>query len=173
MTCEYTVSVLAPDGHTFARYRYTVTYITPATHSSRLTGIKVSGKTIHGFDPSWLSYDVSVVNVNKWTVAPQCDKTLGVTVVTSKDGRTATITVTSADGLVKTVYTVHAHGVASDGGAGADDTGVTVDVGAAPVLAETGSDVRSPVTAMLVAFLTGVGAVCWVVAPVAGMRLGR
>lgn len=27
------------------------------------------------------------------------------------------------------------------------------------VLAETGSDVRSPVTAMLVAFLTGVGAV--------------
>ncbi|BAR05066.1 hypothetical protein HMPREF0620_1105 [Parascardovia denticolens DSM 10105 = JCM 12538] len=64
---------------------------------------------------------------------PQCDKTLGVTVVTSKDGRTATITVTSADGLVKTVYTVHAHGVASDGGAGADDTGVTVDVGAAPV----------------------------------------
>lgn len=82
-----------------------------------------------------------------------------MTVVTSKDGRTATITVTSADGLVKTVYTVHAHGVASDGGAGADDTGVTVDVGAAPVLAETGSDVRSPVTAMLVAFLTGVGAV--------------
>ncbi|WP_223293614.1 hypothetical protein [Parascardovia denticolens] len=56
-----------------------------------------------------------------------------MTVVTSKDGRTATITVTSADGLVKTVYTVHAHGVASDGGAGADDTGVTVDVGAAPV----------------------------------------
>ena len=70
MTYEYTVSVLAPDGHTFARYRYTVTYITPATHSSRLTGIKVSGKTIHGFDPSWLSYDVNVVNVNKWTVAP-------------------------------------------------------------------------------------------------------
>lgn len=77
-----------------------------------------------------------------------------MTVVTSKDGRTATITVTSADELVKTVYTVHAHGAASDGGAGADDMGVTVDVGAAPVLAETGSDVRSPVTAMLVAFLT-------------------
>lgn len=64
------MSVLAPDGHTFARHCYTVTYITPATHSSRLTGIKVNGKTIHGFDPSWLSYDVSVVNVNKWTVVP-------------------------------------------------------------------------------------------------------
>ena len=125
MTCEYTVSVLAPDGHTFARYRYTVTYITPATHSSRLTGIKVSGKPISGFDPARLSYDVSVADVNRWTIVPQYDRTLGVTV---------------------------------------DDE---------PMLAETGSDVRGPVTAMLVAFLTGVGAVCWVVAPVAGMRLGR
>lgn len=156
MTYEYTVSVLAPDGHTFARHRYTVTYITPATHSAQLTGIKVNGKTISGFDPAKLSYDVNVADVNRWTVVPQYDRTLGVTVTTSKDGRTATITVTSADGLVKTVYTVHAHGPASDGGAGADGTGVNVDEEASPVLAETGSDVRGPVAAMLAAFVAGV-----------------
>lgn len=159
MTYEYTVSVLAPDGRTFARHHYTVTYITPATHSARLTGIKVNGKPISGFDPARLSYDVSVADVNRWTIVPQYDRTLGVTVVTSKDGRTATITVASADGLVKTVYTVHAHGPAvapaAEGEGEADGTGVTVDD--EPVLAETGSDVHRPVTAMLAAFMMGMG----------------
>ena len=173
MTYEYTVSVLAPDGHTFARHRYTVTYITPATHSARLTGIKVNGKTIPGFDPARLSYDVNVADVNRWTIVPQYDRTLGVTVVTSKDGRTATITVTSADGLVKTVYTVHAHGPASDGGAGADGTGVTVDVGR--LLCSPRQAVTCVVLwrlCWLLSWLAWQG-FCLAAAPVAGMQLNR
>lgn len=107
MTYEYTVSVLAPDGHTFRQHVFRVTFLSEPTHTAVLTGITVNGRDISGFTPEKHEYTVSVPNTSKWTIIPQYDKTLGVTVTLSKDGRTATITVVSADGLVKTVYRVH------------------------------------------------------------------
>ena len=106
MTYTYTVNVLAPDGATFARHTYTVTYITAATHKAQLTGILVDGTAVNGFDPAKHEYAASVNDPDEWMVSPQYDKASGMTVSTEKKGADATITVTSGDGLVKTTYSL-------------------------------------------------------------------
>ena len=105
MTWRYLVTVSAPDGLT-ATHAYTVVYITPATHTALLTGIKINGTNIPGFNPRVRSYQVGVPDPDDWTILPVFDKTDGMSVVVDKRGARAAITVTSADGLVETVYTV-------------------------------------------------------------------
>ena len=126
MTWRYLVTVTAPDGLT-ATHAYTVTYITPATHTALLTGIKINGTNIPGFNPRVHSYQAYVPDPDDWTILPIFDKTDGMSVVVDKRGARATITVTSADGLVKTVYTVSVRE-----SAGLAETGVS-QAGAATV----------------------------------------
>lgn len=106
MTYRYTVSVLAPDQVTYREHVITVTYLTAATHKAGLTGLKVNGEAVAGFDPNKLEYEVAVPNPDQWTVTPEFDKDSGMSVSTHKDGRTATITTLSADGLTTVVYKV-------------------------------------------------------------------
>ena len=105
MTWRYLVTVSAPDGLT-ATHAYTVVYITPATHTALLTGIKINGTNIPGFNPRVRSYQAYVPDPDDWTILPVFDKTDGMSVVVDKRGARAAITVTSADGLVETIYTV-------------------------------------------------------------------
>lgn len=105
-TWRYTVGVLAPDGDAWREYSYDVTYITEATHTARLTGLKVDGRNVKGFNPSKTTYTANVADTDEWVVSPAYDRHSGMTVDTRKNGAKADITVTSADGLVKTVYHV-------------------------------------------------------------------
>lgn len=127
MTWRYLVTVSAPDGLT-ATHAYTVTYITPATHTALLTGIRINGTPIPGFNPRIRSYQAYVPDPEDWTILPIFDKTDGMSVVVDKRGARAAITVTSADGLVKTVYTVSVRRAA----AGLAETGAS-QAGAATV----------------------------------------
>ncbi|NEG89823.1 hypothetical protein [Bifidobacterium aerophilum] len=139
MNYRYTLSVLAPDGATFAQHTYTVTYITETTTTAMLSGILVNNEPVEGFKPQETEYTVTVGNLDHWTVVPQFDKQSGMSVTTSRDKATARITVTSADGLNKRAYTVHAKlDAAKAGGAGAD--GAQLDN-----LPSTGSAFRLPV----------------------------
>lgn len=153
MTFEYTVTVLPVDTSLPpAQYVYTVTFLTAATHSAQLTGIAVDGVEIPGFSPDTTSYEVQVNDPDEWTVAPLYDRTTGMSVKTSKEGDTATITVTSGDGLVQTVYTVHVTRKPLAVLSGAQGT-----VGVGGELAQTGSGVLGVVAASLAALLGGVG----------------
>ena len=126
MTWRYLVTVSAPDGLT-ATHAYTVVYITPATHTALLTGIRINGTNIPGFNPRIHAYQASVPDPDDWTILPLFDKTDGMSVVVDKTGARAAITVTSADGLVKTIYTVSVRE-----SAGLAETGVS-QAGAATV----------------------------------------
>ncbi|MFR0558261.1 hypothetical protein ACLUWO_05165 [Pseudoscardovia radai] len=153
MTFEYTVTVLPVDTSLPpAQYVYTVTFLTAATHSAQLTGIAVDGVEIPGFSPDTTSYEVQVNDPDEWTVAPLYDRTTGMSVKTSKEGDTATITVTSGDGLVQTAYTVHVTRKPLAALSGAQGT-----VGVGGELAQTGAGVLGVVVASLAALLGGVG----------------
>lgn len=138
MNYRYTLSVLAPDGTTFAQHAYTVTYVTEETTKAALSGIQVNNKPVSGFKPSVTEYTVTVGNLDHWTVVPQFDKQSGMSVTTSRDKATARITVTSADGLNKRAYTVHAKLAAAGGGETGTD-GTQLDS-----LPSTGSASRAP-----------------------------
>lgn len=122
MTWRYLVTVTAPDGLT-ATHAYTVVYITPATHTALLTGIRINGRNIPGFNPRIRSYQVYVPDPEDWTILPLFDKTDGMSVVVDKTGVRAAITVTSADGLVKTIYTVSVRRAAGLAETGASQAG--------------------------------------------------
>ena len=126
MTWRYLVTVTAPDGLT-ATHAYTVTYITPATHTALLTGIQINSTPIPGFNPQVHSYQAYVPDPQDWTILPIFDKTDGMSVIVDKRGARATITVRSADGLAKTIYTVNVRE-----SAGLAETGVS-QAGAATV----------------------------------------
>lgn len=140
MNYRYTLSVLAPDGATFAQHTYTVTYITEATTKAMLSGILVNNKPVNGFKPQETEYTVTVGNLDHWTVVPQFDKQSGMSVTTSRDKATARITVTSADGLNKRTYTVHAKLDATAVGGDSGTDGAQLDN-----LPSTGSAFRLPV----------------------------
>ena len=106
MTWRYTIRSIAPDGVTVATRTVDVTYITAATHAAALTGIRVNGHDVNGFNPAATSYTVTVDNADQWVVTPVYDRESGMTVDVAKNGTQADITVTSADTRVKTVYTV-------------------------------------------------------------------
>lgn len=122
MTWRYLVTVTAPDGLS-ATHAYTVTYITPATHTALLTGIQINGTPIPGFNPQVHSYQASVPDPDDWTILPLFDKTDGMSVVVDKRGARATITVTSADGLAETIYTVNVRRAAGLAETGASQAG--------------------------------------------------
>ena len=138
MTWRYLVTVSAPDGLT-ATHAYTVTYITPATHTALLTGIQINGTPIPGFNPQVHAYQASVPNPDDWTILPLFDKTDGMSVVVDKSGVRAAITVTSADGLVKTMYTVNVResaGLAETGASQAGEATVGVSLAALGIIVE-------------------------------------
>ena len=107
MTWSYSLGVLAADGVAYAVCDVRVTYVTASTHKAVLSGIKVDGVSVSGFDASLLEYTVKVANVDRYVVTPVFDKSCGMGVTVHKDGSLVTLTATSADGLVQTVYTVH------------------------------------------------------------------
>lgn len=136
MTWDYDVSVLAADHETYGSTTLHVTYITAETNAAYLTGIKVDGKAIDGFDPSKTEYSVQVADPTQYVVTPQFDKMTGMSVSTHKTDSEAVVTATSADGLEKAVYTVH--------------------VSKAPLLASTG--VRAGIAAAVVVVLAAIAA---------------
>lgn len=136
MTWDYDVSVLAADHETYGSTTLHVTYITAETNVAYLTGIKVDGKAIDGFDPSKTEYSVQVADPTQYVVTPQFDKMTGMSVSTHKTDSEAVVTATSADGLEKAVYTVH--------------------VSKAPLLASTG--VRAGIAAAVVVVLAAIAA---------------
>lgn len=136
MTWDYDVSVLAADHETYGSTILHVTYITAETNAAYLTGIKVDGKAIDGFDPSKTEYSVQVADPTQYVVTPQFDKMTGMSVSTHKTDSEAVVTATSADGLEKAVYTVH--------------------VSKAPLLASTG--VRAGIAAAVVVVLAAIAA---------------
>lgn len=141
----YTVSVLAPDGLTFARHTYQIVFVTEATTLAELTGLDVNNQPVGGFDPATTDYAVAVGDLDHWTVVPRFDRTTGMSVSTHRDHDTATVTVTSADGLNTRVYTVRAR-LAQ----GASTDGVLVDG-----LADTGAGVMPAVLAAGVMIAVG------------------
>ncbi len=136
MTWDYDVSVLAADHETYGATTLHVTYITAETNAAYLTGIKVDGKAIDGFDPLKTEYSVQVADPTQYVVTPQFDKMTGMSVSTHKTDSEAVVTATSADGLEKAVYTVH--------------------VSKAPLLASTG--VRAGIAAAVVVVLAAIAA---------------
>lgn len=136
MTWDYDVSVLAADHETYGSTTLHVTYITAETNVAYLTGIKVDGKAIDGFDPSKTEYSVQVADPTQYVVTPQFDKMTGMSVSTHKTDSEAVVTATSSDGLEKAVYTVH--------------------VSKAPLLASTG--VRAGIAAVAGAVLAAIAA---------------
>ncbi|MCH3974405.1 MAG: cadherin-like beta sandwich domain-containing protein [Bifidobacterium tibiigranuli] len=141
MRYEYTLSILAPDGVTFARHTYTVTYLTEATHRVSVTGILVDNKEISGFDPSRHEYDATVETLDHWTVNATFDKTSGMSITIHKEHAQAVITAVSADGLTRETYTVRVHVAAI----GAGENGAVQGA----ELANTGSNVRLPLFAAI------------------------
>ena len=136
MTWDYDVSVLAANHETYGSTTLHVTYITAETNAAYLTGIKVDGKAIDGFDPLKTEYSVQVADPTQYVVTPQFDKMTGMSVSTHKTDSEAVVTATSADGLEKAVYTVH--------------------VSKAPLLASTG--VRAGIAAAVVVVLAAIAA---------------
>lgn len=136
MTWDYDVSVLAADHETYGSTTLHVTYITAETNVAYLTGIKVDGKAIDGFDPSKTEYSVQVADPTQYVVTPQFDKMTGMSVSTHKTDSEAVVTATSSDRLEKAVYTVH--------------------VSKAPLLASTG--VRAGIAAVAGAVLAAIAA---------------
>lgn len=139
MTWDYDVSVLAADHETYGSTTLHVTYITAETNAAYLTGIKVDGKAIDGFDPSKTEYSVQVADPTQYVVTPQFDKMTGMSVSTHKTNSEAVVTATSADGLEKAVYTVH--------------------VSKAPLLASTGvcAGIAAAVVVVLAAIAAALG----------------
>jgi hypothetical protein len=129
MTWDYDVSVLAADHETYGSTTLHVTYITDETNAAYLTGVKVDGRTVDGFDQSKHEYSVKVADPTQYVVTPQFDKMTGMSVSTHKTDTRAVITVTSADGLTKSVYTLNVS--KSPVLAALASTGVAAGIGAA------------------------------------------
>lgn len=107
MTFRYELGVLSKDGTKYATRVLTVTYLTADTHRAELTGIKVDGRDVTGFDPKTMEYDVHVDNPERYVVTPSFDKMTGMSLTVHKTASQAVIKVTSADGLTQTTYTLN------------------------------------------------------------------
>lgn len=107
MTFRYELGVLSKDGTKYATRVLTVTYLTADTHRAELTGIKVDGRDVAGFDPKTMEYDVRVDNPERYVVTPSFDKMTGMSLTVHKTASQAVIKVTSADGLTQTTYTLN------------------------------------------------------------------
>lgn len=106
MTFRYELGVLSKDGTKYATRVLTVTYLTADTHKAELTGIKVDGRDVAGFDPKTMEYDVRVDNPERYVVTPSFDKMTGMSLTVHKTASQAVIKVTSADGLTQATYTL-------------------------------------------------------------------
>lgn len=104
MTFRYELGVLSKDGTKYATRVLTVTYLTADTHKAELTGIKVDGRNVAGFDPKTMEYDVRVDNPERYVVTPSFDKMTGMSLTVHKTASQAVIKVTSADGLQTIVH---------------------------------------------------------------------
>lgn len=107
MTFRYELGVLSKDGTKYATRVLTVTYLTADTHRAELTGIKVDGRDVTGFDPKTMEYDVRVDNPERYVVTPSFDKMTGMSLTVHKTASQAVIKVTSADGLTQATYTIN------------------------------------------------------------------
>lgn len=107
MTFRYELGVLSKDGTKYATRVLTVTYLTADTHRAELTGIKVDGRDVTGFDPKTMEYDVRVDNPERYVVTPSFDKMTGMSLTVHKTASQAVIKVTSADGLTQATYTLN------------------------------------------------------------------
>lgn len=107
MTFRYELGVLSKDGTKYATRVLTVTYLTADTHRAELTGIKVDGCNVAGFDPKTMEYDVRVDNPERYVVTPSFDKMTGMSLTVHKTASQAVIKVTSADGLTQATYTLN------------------------------------------------------------------
>ena len=107
MTFRYELGVLSKDGTKYATRVLTVTYLTADTHKAELTGIKVDGRNVAGFDPKTMEYDVRVDNPERYVVTPSFDKMTGMSLTVHKTASQAVIKVTSADGLTQATYTLN------------------------------------------------------------------
>lgn len=107
MTFRYELGVLSKDGTKYATRVLTVTYLTADTHKAELTGIKVDGRDVTGFDPKTMEYDVRVDNPERYVVTPSFDKMTGMSLTVHKTASQAVIKVTSADGLTQATYTLN------------------------------------------------------------------
>lgn len=107
MTFRYELGVLSKDGTKYATRVLTVTYLTADTHRAELTGIKVDGRDVTGFDPKTMEYDVRVDNPERYVVTPSFDKMAGMSLTVHKTASQAVIKVTSADGLTQATYTLN------------------------------------------------------------------
>lgn len=107
MTFRYELGVLSKDGTKYATSVLTVTYLTADTHRAELTGIKVDGRDVAGFDPKTMEYDVRVDNPERYVVTPSFDKMTGMSLTVHKTASQAVIKVTSADGLTQATYTLN------------------------------------------------------------------
>lgn len=107
MTFRYELGVLSKDGTKYATRVLTVTYLTADTHRAELTGIKVDGHDVTGFDPKTMEYDVRVDNPERYVVTPSFDKMTGMSLTVHKTASQAVIKVTSADGLTQATYTLN------------------------------------------------------------------
>lgn len=107
MTFRYELGVLSKNGTKYATRVLTVTYLTADTHRAELTGIKVDGRDVAGFDPKTMEYDVRVDNPERYVVTPSFDKMTGMSLTVHKTASQAVIKVTSADGLTQATYTLN------------------------------------------------------------------
>lgn len=107
MTFRYELGVLSKDGTKYATRVLTVTYLTADTHKAELTGIKVDGRDVAGFDSKTMEYDVRVDNPERYVVTPSFDKMTGMSLTVHKTASQAVIKVTSADGLTQATYTLN------------------------------------------------------------------
>lgn len=107
MTFRYELGVLSKDGTKYATRVLTVTYLTADTHKAELTGIKVDGRDVTGFDPKTMEYDVRVDNPERYVVTPSFDKMTGMSLTVHKTASQTVIKVTSADGLTQATYTLN------------------------------------------------------------------
>lgn len=107
MTFRYELGVLSKDGTKYATRVLTATYLTADTHRAELTGIKVDGRDVTGFDPKTMEYDVRVDNPERYVVTPSFDKMTGMSLTVHKTASQAVIKVTSADGLTQATYTLN------------------------------------------------------------------
>ena len=135
MTWRYSLGVLAADHETYGERSYDVTYVTAATSKAELTGVKVDGKAIDGFDPDVTDYKVRVNDPDKYVVTADWDKASGMSLTNHKDGRTVTLTALSADGRNSRTY--------------------VIEVSARPRLAATGAARLTAVPLALFAVLAG------------------
>lgn len=133
MTFRYELGVLSKDGTKYATRVLTVTYLTADTHKAELTGIKVDGRDVTGFDPKTMEYDVRVDNPERYVVTPSFDKMTGMSLTVHKTASQAVIKVTSADGLTQATYTLNVSKVTLA------DTGTGVGLGSLVFLLAAGA----------------------------------